>query len=140
MNLDFSAFHFLRPLWLLLIVPGLLFPLLWLRRHDLARQLDGIIAPHLLGLLVIAPRDERRLRPVHLLGEGIPFHRASLDASDHQTAVTDASAWVARASAVARLGAAMGQRGQFADPLRLAPLYIRLPEAEEKRLAESKNT
>ncbi|MCY1497003.1 von Willebrand factor type A domain protein [compost metagenome] len=68
MDLDFSAFHFLRPLWLLLIVPGLLFPLLWLRRHDLARQLDGIIAPHLLGLLVIAPRDERRLRPVHLLG------------------------------------------------------------------------
>ncbi|MNZ36147.1 Tetratricopeptide repeat protein [compost metagenome] len=68
MDLDFSAFHFLRPLWLLLILPGVAFPFLWLRRHDLARQLDGIIAPHLLDGLLIAPREEQRLRPIHLLG------------------------------------------------------------------------
>ncbi|WP_028627889.1 VWA domain-containing protein [Metapseudomonas resinovorans] len=68
MDIDLSAFHFLRPLWLLLIVPGVLLPLAWLRRHDLKRQLDGIIAPHLVEHLVITPHDDQRLRPVHLLG------------------------------------------------------------------------
>ncbi|SDJ39871.1 Ca-activated chloride channel family protein [Pseudomonas delhiensis] len=68
MNIDLAAFHFLRPLWLLALLPGVLFPLLWTRRHDLARRLDGIIAPHLLQHLVITPQDNQRLRPVHLLG------------------------------------------------------------------------
>ena len=62
-----GAFHFIRPLWLLLILPGVLFPIVWLRRHDLLRRLDGIIAPHLLRHLVIAPKVEHRVRPVHLL-------------------------------------------------------------------------
>lgn len=68
MDIDLSAFHFLRPLWLLLILPGVLLPVLWMRRHDLLRQLDGIIAPHLVEHLVITPEDNQRLRPVHLLG------------------------------------------------------------------------
>ncbi|MFJ4396768.1 VWA domain-containing protein [Pseudomonas sp. NPDC089396] len=68
MNLDLSAFHFLRPLWLLLVLPGVLLPVLWLRRHDLRRQLDGIIAPHLVAHLLITPKEQRRWRPVHLLG------------------------------------------------------------------------
>ncbi|MBO3273840.1 VWA domain-containing protein [Pseudomonas schmalbachii] len=67
MDMDFGAFHFLRPLWLLLILPGVILPLVWSRRHDLVRQLDGIVAPHLLQNLLITPRDEQRLRPVHLL-------------------------------------------------------------------------
>ncbi len=71
MNVDLGAFHFLRPLWLLLILPGLLLPVLWLRRHDLQRQLGGIIAPHLAEHLVITPREQRRLRPVHLLGASL---------------------------------------------------------------------
>lgn len=68
MDIELSAFHFLRPFWLLLLFPGVLFPLLWRRRHDLVRHLDGIIAPHLLRSLVVAPADSRRLRPVYLLG------------------------------------------------------------------------
>lgn len=64
---DLAAFHFLRPLWLLLILPGALLPLLWLRRHDLARQLGGSIAPHLMTSLVITPTNERNLHPIHLL-------------------------------------------------------------------------
>lgn len=68
MDIDLSAFHFLRPWWLLLLVPGVLLPLLWSRRHDLARRLDGIIAPHLLQHLVITPLDPHRVRPVQLLG------------------------------------------------------------------------
>jgi len=68
MTIDLAAFHFLRPWWLLLIVPGLVLPWLWLRRHDLRHQLNGIIAPHLVGHLMITPAHARRLRPVHLLG------------------------------------------------------------------------
>jgi Ca-activated chloride channel family protein len=71
MTFDPAAFHFLRPLWLLLIVPGLLLPVLWLRRHDLRRQLEGIIAPHLVEHLMITPKEQRRLRPVHLLGASL---------------------------------------------------------------------
>lgn len=67
MELDFSAFHFLRPYWLLLIVPALWLPWLWSRRHDLKRQLDGLIAPHLISALVITPVQRQTLRPEHLL-------------------------------------------------------------------------
>lgn len=67
MEIDLAAFHFLRPLWLLLLLPGALFPLLWARRHNLARRLEGVIAAHLLQHLVITPQDNQRLRPVHLL-------------------------------------------------------------------------
>lgn len=66
MHIDLSAFHFLRPLWLLLIIPGLLLPVLWLRRHDLSRRLNGVIAPHLIAHLVITPENQPRVRPVHL--------------------------------------------------------------------------
>ncbi|WP_336334506.1 VWA domain-containing protein [Pseudomonas putida] len=68
MEIDLAAFHFLRPWWLLLLLPGVLLPLAWTRRHDLKRQLTGIIAPHLVEHLVIRPREVQRLRPVHLLG------------------------------------------------------------------------
>ncbi|NWL80130.1 hypothetical protein DM872_25080 [Pseudomonas taiwanensis] len=68
MTIDLSAFHFLRPLWLLLILPGVLLPVLWIRRHDLKRQLNGVIAPHLMERLLITPEDQQRLRPVYLLG------------------------------------------------------------------------
>nr|WP_294980761.1 VWA domain-containing protein [uncultured Pseudomonas sp.] len=68
MDIDLGAFHFLRPLWLLMLIPGVLLPLLWERRHDLTRRLSGVIAPHLLQHLVITPRDNQRLRPAHLLG------------------------------------------------------------------------
>jgi tRNA A37 threonylcarbamoyladenosine modification protein TsaB len=81
----------------------------------------------------------RSPRPVHLLGEGTPHHRAAAVAAGEGVVVADARSWTARASALAHLGRAMAQRGHFADPLQLTPLYIRLPEAEEKRLADTKN-
>ncbi|HKS15545.1 MAG TPA: VWA domain-containing protein [Pseudomonas sp.] len=71
MTFDPGAFHFLRPMWLLMIVPGLLLPVLWLRRQDPRRQLEGIIAPHLVEHLMTTPRQHRHLRPVHLLGAGL---------------------------------------------------------------------
>jgi hypothetical protein len=41
--------------------------------------------------------------------------------------------WSARAAAVAKLGMAMAARGEFTDPYALTPIYIRKPEAEERR-------
>jgi tRNA threonylcarbamoyladenosine biosynthesis protein TsaB len=77
-------------------------------------------------------------RPVHLIGEGIPYHRAAIP-DVPQVIVTDEDAWRARADAVARIGADMAHSGMFADPYKITPIYVRLPEAEEKRLiAEGK--
>ena len=73
----------------------------------------------------------RSPRPVHLIGEGIPYHRKFVG-EDPQVIVTDAELWRARAAVVAELGAAMLQEGAATDPQKLAPLYIRKPEAEEK--------
>ena len=73
-------------------------------------------------------------RPVHLVGEGIPYHREAIIESP-DVRVADESLWQAQATVVARLGREMARRGELADPWTLTPLYVRLPEAEEKRLA-----
>ena len=46
--------------------------------------------------------------------------------------VTGEPSWRARAAVVAALGLRRAAQGRFADPLALAPLYVRKPEAEEK--------
>jgi tRNA threonylcarbamoyladenosine biosynthesis protein TsaB len=76
---------------------------------------------------------QRSPRPVHLLGEGIPYHEKFIPKNDG-VIVTPADSWRARAAAVAEIGEAMAARGEFADPFTLIPIYIRRPEAEEKRL------
>jgi tRNA threonylcarbamoyladenosine biosynthesis protein TsaB len=89
----------------------------------------------------LAAMLSRAPRPVHLLGEGIPYHTGALDPAEAQVVVTPESLWRARAGAVAQIGMGMAVRGEFADPDRLTPIYIRPPEAEEKRLAaESSRT
>jgi tRNA threonylcarbamoyladenosine biosynthesis protein TsaB len=79
----------------------------------------------------LAAMVSRSPRPVHLLGEGIPFHRKFVP-GDPQIIVTAEELWRARASVVASLGMEMARRGEFADPMTLTPIYIRLPEAVEK--------
>ena len=74
----------------------------------------------------------RAPRPVHLLGEGIPYHDKFIPKDDAGVSVTSPESWRARAAVVATIGQAMARRGEFADPDRLTPLYIRKPEAEEK--------
>ena len=71
-------------------------------------------------------------RPVHLIGEGIPYHRKFIDAGDGEVILTDESLWRPRAGVVARLGFEMARRGEFTDVMKLLPIYIRRPEAEEK--------
>ncbi len=72
-------------------------------------------------------------RPVHLIGEGIPYHRAMVP-DVPQVVVTDEALWRARAGVVAQLGYELALSEAFADPHRLTPTYVRIPEAEEKRL------
>jgi Ca-activated chloride channel family protein len=67
MEINLSDFHFLRPLWLLLLPFAAFLPLLWRRSRDLQRRLRGNIAEHLLPHLLITPRDQQWLRPVHLV-------------------------------------------------------------------------
>lgn len=93
----------------------------WIEREP--AHLDSLT-----GMLSRAPR------PVHLLGEGIPYHQKFIP-NDPDVIVLAESFWRARASRVAEIGYPMARRAEFVDPMQLTPLYIRLPEAEEKRLA-----
>ncbi|MGB5467107.1 MAG: VWA domain-containing protein, partial [Sedimenticolaceae bacterium] len=63
-----TELHFLRPLWLLVLLPALLLTwVLWRRRGDLAWR--NVIAPHLLPhLLAGSGETAGRFRPLHLLG------------------------------------------------------------------------
>lgn len=66
-----QQFHFLRPLWLLLLIPGAF--LMWsvYQRSDSLRAWKQVIAPHLLDhLLLWEAGEESRWRPVYMLGVG----------------------------------------------------------------------
>jgi len=70
----------------------------------------------------------RRLpAPALVLGRGAAKARAALDRFDLAPETT----WDVRPSAVARLGHALLMAGATADPMRLEPIYLRRPEAEE---------
>jgi len=68
-------------------------------------------------------------KPILLLGEGVEYHEQALKAEGVQ--VGPESLWWPRAQAVCKIGWAMGRKGEFADPLSLRPIYLRVPEAEE---------
>ncbi len=67
--------------------------------------------------------------PRFVMGEGLPYH-ASVMASVVHHAIPE-TYWRPRAEVVHQLGWEKAVRGQFADPQLLAPIYLRLPEAEE---------
>jgi tRNA threonylcarbamoyladenosine biosynthesis protein TsaB len=96
--------------------------------REMGRWVEGEPA-HLDSLAAMLSRSPR---PVHLLGEGIPYHEKFISKDDAAIIITPEDTWRARASAVARLGAQLAQLNQFSDPFTLTPLYIRRPEAEEK--------
>lgn len=74
----------------------------------------------------------RTPRPVYLIGEGIPRHEKFLASHDDGVIVTSPATWTARAAEVAKLGWEAARAGEFIEPDRLTPIYIRRPEAEEK--------
>ncbi|WP_439106063.1 vWA domain-containing protein [Congregibacter sp.] len=53
-------FHFLRPYWLLLLVPFAVLSVIQWRRSDLGKQWEPVIAPHLLPSMIV-PGSQRRL-------------------------------------------------------------------------------
>ncbi len=60
-------FHFIRPLWLLAIIPALaVIWMLW-KRQNVQQQYKGIIAEHLLPFLVIRTQVRTRIRPYQML-------------------------------------------------------------------------
>jgi len=62
-----ANFHFIRPLWLLMLLPSVL--LFWLlhRKQSASRQWERIISPHLLKHLIVGDAQKKRVRPVNLL-------------------------------------------------------------------------
>jgi Ca-activated chloride channel family protein len=62
-----SNFHFIRPQWLLTLLPILL--LFWLlrRKQSATRQWEKFISPHLLKHLIVGTEQIKHLRPVNLL-------------------------------------------------------------------------
>ena len=83
-------------------------------------------------LSTLADMLARTPRPVHLLGEGLPFHEGAIPAGDARVIRCPPDTWQGRASVVATRGAELARAGRFTDPARLTPIYIRKPEAEEK--------
>lgn len=75
---------------------------------------------------------DRAPRPVHLLGEGIPYHRKFVAPEDSSVIVTPPELWRPRAAAVVEEGIRLASEGRFIDPDDFSPIYIRKPEAQEK--------
>jgi Ca-activated chloride channel family protein len=67
MSLFVDNFHFLRPYWLLFLIPAGFLWLAFRRSHDPARQFGDLIAPHLLQHLVHRSDEKKILHPVHVL-------------------------------------------------------------------------
>jgi tRNA threonylcarbamoyladenosine biosynthesis protein TsaB len=67
--------------------------------------------------------------PTAVMGEGIEYHRAAVDASG--LTIIDPVHWRPRAAMVHRVGWRMASEGHFTPPRALIPHYIRRPEAEE---------
>jgi Ca-activated chloride channel homolog len=65
------AFHFLRPHWLLLLLPVAAIVALLLRRQNAETQWGGVIAPNLLKRLLVKPDRRWRTNAVHLIGLGL---------------------------------------------------------------------
>jgi len=87
-------------------------------------NLDEVFGPALIEPEALARRLEK---PAFILGPGIVKGRAALAAFD----LAPEDLWDVRPSVVARLGWELHAHGRYADPLRLEPIYIRPPEAQE---------
>lgn len=62
-----DQFHFIRPLWLLAILPALIVAVALLRANLGKSNWSGIIAPHLLQHLIDKPSDTKGFNPLWLL-------------------------------------------------------------------------
>ncbi len=91
-------------------------------RRD-GEDMTAVLEP---GLRTMAELLETCPRPVCLIGDPLP---AIPDGLDEGVSVLDATFAQARSEAVWRLGQRAAATGPASDPMTLAPLYIREPEA-----------
>jgi tRNA threonylcarbamoyl adenosine modification protein YeaZ len=71
-------------------------------------------------------------RPALLIGDGTSSYRDEF--AGEGLRLGPENLWIARASVVARLGLAAYRAGRRENVLEFAPIYLRVPEAEEVRL------
>lgn len=71
------------------------------------------------------------LAPIAVLGEGVSYHRDAIESVSGVTLLSDPHNQP-RAEIVFKLGQAMASHGEFTDIDAMIPIYVRLPEAEEK--------
>ena len=60
-------FHFLRPLWLLSLIPAASIWWMLFRGQDARTAWSDLIAPHLLDHLLVVRHQQKRVRPINLL-------------------------------------------------------------------------
>ncbi len=99
-----------------------------------ARQAEGMVRTA--GPALVDPTEFVRQTPmpVAVLGEGIDYHRAALEAGitqQDQYMELDRTLWIPNVRAVHALGWARAAHDDFDDPVSILPVYIRLAEAEE---------
>jgi len=70
-------------------------------------------------------------RPVHLMGDGLLYHRDRFEADGVH--FLDPAHWGPRAENVYALGRQKVQAGRFDDPISLTPLYLRSPQVTLRR-------
>ncbi len=70
-------------------------------------------------------------RPLWITGEGIDYHRQDLT-SQSDVVLVDPEFWVGRAVNVLKLGVELARQDRFTPCNELVPIYVRLPEAEER--------
>ncbi len=64
-------FHFLRPLWLLALLPVAAIFILAFRRESIEAQWGGVVARHLLKHLIVQPGKARAFNPLYLVASGL---------------------------------------------------------------------
>jgi tRNA threonylcarbamoyladenosine biosynthesis protein TsaB len=97
-----------------------------------AYRLEDDGCTRITGPVLEQPADflARLPRPLAILGEGITYHRAAVDAARVET--LPEPLWRPRAEQVFRLGLRLARCGLYSPGPDLLPLYIRRPEAQEK--------
>ena len=94
---------------------------------------EGRLAPVQPTCLLTPEAAALLLQPPYLvMGDGLRHHADSLCRAGGQPA--DEDLWRIRASIVARLGLLRFESGHADSAMAIEPVYLRLPEAEEKRL------
>ncbi len=96
---------------------------------------DGHKLKQVLNECVLTPAElmEKMGRPLWITGEGIDYHRKEFITKDQNTVkFIDHEYWQCRAECVLKLGKQRADENLFIEYNSLSPIYVRLPEAEEK--------